>query len=382
MITLVKDTISKSDLSKLQEWLGTNPRLTKGILTEEFEDKWSRWLGVKYSTFVNSGSSANFLMFDALINSGRLKSNKIIVPAVSWVTTVSPVIQLGLTPILCDCNLENLGLDLNNFEDILKKENIGAVIIVHVLGVPNNMQEILNLCSKYDVILLEDCCEAHGSQYDGIKVGNFGKMSSFSFYYGHHMSTIEGGMVCTNDLELNTIVKSIRSHGWARDLPEVKKRGLEEKYNIKPFNSLYTFYLPGYNFRPTDLNAFLGIIQLENLDSNIKKRNNNFQLYKSKLNQFWQQKNERAYISNFAYGIIDSKREKLVQKLYDNNVECRPLICGSIGRQPFWISRYGISHFPNADQVNDNGFYVPNNQDIKEEEIDFICSIISEKIID
>ena len=180
-IPLVNDTISNQELNDLADWIKTIPRLTKGPLNDEFQQVWSNWLNVKHSVFVNSGSSANLLMVDALIESGRLKSKNIVVPAVSWSTTVAPVIQLGLTPILCDADKDNLGLDIEHLEEILSSNEIGAIMIVHVLGVPNHMTEICELCEKYDVILLEDCCESHGSEYKGSKVGTFGLMSTFSY---------------------------------------------------------------------------------------------------------------------------------------------------------------------------------------------------------
>ena len=231
-IKLVKDTISLENINSLIDWLRTNPQLTKGKLTKEFEKKWSDWLGVKYSVFMNSGSSANLAMFYSLILSKKLKNKKIIVPAVSWVTTVSPVIQLGLEPIMCDCDTNNLGLDIDHLKKIIKKEKPSCLILVHVLGIPNNMTEIIELCKKHDIIILEDTCESVGSKFQEKKLGSFGLMSSFSFYYGHHMSTIEGGMVSTNDDEFYEILLSIRSHGWDRDLPETKKILLRKKYLV------------------------------------------------------------------------------------------------------------------------------------------------------
>jgi len=381
MIPLVKNTISVDEVQSLSKWLQSNPRLTRNTLCEEFEYNWSQWLGVKYSHFVNSGSSANLLMFQALKEAERLRSKNVIVPAVSWVTSVTPVFQTGLNPILCDADEETLGLNIEHLEQLLKQNEISVVLVVHVLGVPNKMNEILELQERYNFILLEDSCEAVGSKYEDKKVGSFGLMSSFSYYYGHHLSTIEGGMVCTGDEELNNLVKSIASHGWARDLPENFKRSLELKYEVDPFNSFYTFYYNGYNLRSTDLNAFLGISQLKALDKKIAQRNKNYLRYASNLKEFYCQKNERAFISNFAYGVIDENKNKIVQNLLDNKVECRPLICGSIGRQPFWIKQFGVTKLPIADKVHLNGFYVPNNDELTFDEIDFICEIIQNILV-
>ncbi len=376
-IPLVKDTINRQDIQKLIEWLSTYPRLTKGDLTKKFEEEWSNWNGNKYSVFVNSGSSANLLMVYALLMAGKLKNKKAIVPAVSWVTTVSPFIQFGLDPILCDCDKDNLGLDVKHFEELCKKHNPAIVIMVHVLGHTGNLSKILEICKKYDVILLEDCCESHGTEYNNKKVGTFGKMSSFSFYFGHHISTIEGGMVVTEDEELYNIMLSIRSHGWSRDLEKKYAVKLKEKYKIDDFKEKYIFYYPGFNLRSTDLNAFLGLEQLKKLNNIVKKREENYKSYKNKLEKYyWVQKSDANLVSCFALGLITDDLGKVVASLEKNSIETRPLICGSIGEQPFWIDMYGKQILPNASRVHNNGFYVPCHQNMTKEEIDKICDVL------
>jgi len=378
-IPLVKDTISKADIGKLSNWLTKDLQLTKGPLTIEFEKKWSEWNGSKYSIFVNSGSSANLLMIYALLLSGRLKNDKAIVPAVSWVTTVSPFIQYGMEPILCDCDEDDLGFDVAHFEKLCQEHRPSVAIMVHVLGHPNKMDEIMKICKKYDVILLEDCCEAHGSVYKGKKVGTFGIAGSFSFYYGHHMSTIEGGMVVTDDRELYNLMLSIRSHGWSRDLEPKYAQALKNKYNIDDFRDKYSFYHPGFNLRPTDLNAFLGIEQLKRLDKTVKKRERNYFRYKKILeNHFWVQISEADVISSFSMGLQTPYLSEISEALEKASIETRPLVCGSIGEQPFWIERYGKTILPNATKVHNNGIYLPGNQSLSFKEIDFVCNILLE----
>lgn len=376
-IPLVNDTISNQELNDLADWIKTIPRLTKGPLNDEFQQVWSNWLNVKHSVFVNSGSSANLLMVDALIESGRLKSKNIVVPAVSWSTTVAPVIQLGLTPILCDADKDNLGLDIEHLEEILSSNEIGAIMIVHVLGVPNHMTEICELCEKYDVILLEDCCESHGSEYKDSKVGTFGLMSTFSYFYGHHISTIEGGMISTSDDEMNELLILKRAHGWVRDLPSSSQGKYTDKFNISDFESLYTFYSTGYNVRSTDVSAFLGLSQMKNIDEYGKIRNTNYEYYKKSLNHFWKQDCSDSFISNFSYGMLLNDRDTIAKDLMENGVECRPLICGSIGLQPFWINLYGECSLPTADKVHKQGLYLPNNPKLKFSDIDFIANILN-----
>jgi len=382
VIPLVKDTISKEDIDTLIAWLKTNPRLTKGERTVEFEKAWSEWLGVKHSVFVNSGSSANLAMVYATMLKHRLRNKKIVVPAVSWTTTVTPAIHLGLEPILCDCNLHNLGVDTGHLERLFEDHKPAILIIVHVLGFPCDMDKILELCNRHGVILLEDSCECVGTTFNGKQCGTFGHASSFSFYYGHHMSTIEGGMICTNDDNLYETLKSIRSHGWDRDMsPEVQKE-LRRRYNVSDFRAFYTFYLPGFNLRATDLQAIIGLEQLRKLNKSCQTRKRNFDLYSSLIKDtVWKPTlPPDSFISNFAYPIISKRIEGAVSALQQNGVECRPLICGSIGEQPYWIDRYGKQELPSATYVHHYGFYVPNNQDMTVEEVEFIAGILNKEL--
>jgi CDP-6-deoxy-D-xylo-4-hexulose-3-dehydrase len=194
-IDLIQDTIDNQDIDNLIEWLKTYPRLTKGSKTIEFENKWSKWLGSKYSVFVNSGSSANLLMLYALKVLNKMKNNKVCVPSLCWATDLAPVLQFDMKPLLIDCNLDNLSVDLNHLEEVFKTEQPSVLLLVSVLGLSPDMESIVELCEKYDVILLEDNCESQGTKFKGTKLGNFGLMSSFSTYFGHTMSTIEGGVI-------------------------------------------------------------------------------------------------------------------------------------------------------------------------------------------
>ena len=292
-------------------------------------------------------------------------------------TTVAPFIQFGLDPILCDADKDSLGLDVEHFEKLCKEHNPAVVIMVHILGHTGNLSKILEICKKYNVMLLEDCCESHGSEYDNKKVGTFGAMGSFSFYFGHHISTIEGGMVVTDDEELYNILLSLRSHGWSRDLDKTYAAKLKEKYNIDDFREKYVFYYPGFNVRSTDLNAFLGIEQLKKLDDIVKKREKGYNIYKGRLEKhYWMQKSNASRVSSFAIGLIADDLPKVIGALEKNSIETRPLVCGSMGEQPFWIDRFGKQILPNATRIHNNGFYVPCNQNITEEEIRKVCDVL------
>ncbi len=387
MINLVKDTISNDDIDKLIGWLQTYPRLTKGPLTLELEQKWSDWIGTKYSVFCNSGSSANLLMLSAYIENTRMQKDrnklKIVVPSVSWATDLAPIIQLGLTPILCDCNLNDLSIDLDHLNEIITSHGkIDALLLVSVLGLVPKMDKIQDICDKHDIVLLEDSCESMGSKHKGQNLGTFGSMSSFSTFFGHHISTIEGGFVSTNDKELYDLLLSLRSHGWDRDLDKKSQNKLRDAWDVSGFESLYTFYYPGYNLRSTDLNAFIGIGQIDNLNEWGLVREKNFRLYQRLIhNDYWKPKPySNSFVSNFAYPIIHPARNEIAQQLQNNSVEVRPLVCGSMGNQPFYKKQYGKIKLPNADKIDEYGLYVPNNPKLTENEVTIVADIVNDVI--
>jgi CDP-6-deoxy-D-xylo-4-hexulose-3-dehydrase len=381
-IPLVKDTITNSEIDRLIAWLGTYPRLTKGEQTLRFEKLWSEWNGTRHSTYVNSGSTANLAAFYALMLSGRMKNKKVILPAVSWATTVAPAIQLGLEPVLCDCNLSNLGLDIDHLKKLVVEHSPALIVTVNVLGFANDYNEILQICSDNNILLMEDSCESIGTVYSGRKTGNFGDISTFSYYFGHHMSTIEGGMVCTNDEELANLVVSIRSHGWDRDLSKTEQSKYRLKYGVDDFRAIYTFYHPGFNIRSTDLQAYLGCMQLEKIDDIVEKRQRNFESYTSLLPSNWGLNvSDHDRVSNFAYPVLAQNVSEISKQLATKGVESRPLICGSISRQPFWYERFGNTSLKNADMIHDFGMYLPNNPDMTQEEISHVCSIVGKTMI-
>jgi CDP-6-deoxy-D-xylo-4-hexulose-3-dehydrase len=380
-IDLIQDTIDNQDIDNLIEWLKTYPRLTKGSKTIEFENKWAQWLGTKYSVFVNSGSSANLLMLYTLKILNKMKNNKVCVPSLCWVTDLSPVLQFNLEPLLIDCNLDNLSVDLNHLEQVFQTENPSVLILVSVLGLSPDMESIVNLCEKYDVILLEDNCESQGTKFKQKKLGNFGLMSSFSTYFGHTMSTIEGGIISTNDDEMYNTLLQLRSHGWDRDLSTEAQKELREKWGVNDFSALYTFYVPGFNLRSTDLQAQIGIKQLDKVDGMINNRYINFLYYKSKLDgKIWFPTTiDDSYTSNFAIPVITKTSEdkkRLIKELTDNNISCRPLISGSMGSQPFYKKLYGETLLPNCTIVDERGIYVPNHDKMTKDDIDRICEIL------
>ena len=372
-IKLTDNTITLKNISSLINWLKKNPKLTKGDLTIKFEKLFKIWIKRKYSIFVNSGSSANLLIAQGLLEANMLRNKIAIAPAVSWVTTVTPFLQMGYDVKLCDCDKLNLGLDISHLEKLCRKYKPSVLILVHVLGHSNNMRAIKKICKKYKIKIIEDSCEALGSTYGNKKLGTLGLASSFSFYYGHHISTIEGGMLTLDDKNLYNVLTSIRSHGWGRDLENQERKRLEKKFNIDKVRSLYSFYYSGFNLRSTDLNAFLGIQQMKVLNKKIKTRFRNFKIFSKNLSNFWSQKSEANIISNFGYALMVKNRSEVFDFLKKNKIETRPLICGNMGQQPFWIKKYKRPILPNAEKVHKFGLYLPNHENLTAKQVEFIC---------
>jgi CDP-6-deoxy-D-xylo-4-hexulose-3-dehydrase len=378
-INLTSDTIDRADINALIEWLKQDPipQLTKGNLTKELESKWARKTGTEYSVFINSGSSAILLLLAAYKE--QLGYNpKIVVPALSWVTDISSPMLLSYDIRLCDCNLNDLGCDLIELESIFKEFKPDLFLSVSPLGLIPDMDRIINLCKEYNVTFIEDNCESMGSCIgtEGM-LGSFGHSSVFSMYYGHHLSTIEGGFINTSDKELYNLLLSMRSHGWDRDWDPIDQIKARKVWNIGDFEALYTFYYPGLNVRSTDLQAFIGLRQLDKLNTFVDKRNYNFRYYLKNIKDNILDLKERGCVSNFAYPVVSLKKERIVKDLQENDVAVRPLIAGSIGKQPFWIKKHGNYKYLNADLIHNFGFYLPNHQDLTEEEMNFIIEIVN-----
>jgi CDP-6-deoxy-D-xylo-4-hexulose-3-dehydrase len=244
------------------------------------------------------------------------------------------------------------------------------------------MDKIVKLCDEYNVILLEDTCESMGCEYKGQKLGTFGKMSSFSTFFGHHISTIEGGIISTDDFELYELLLSIRSHGWDRDLSVETQFQLQQDWDVSDFDAMYTFYYSGFNMRSTDLQAYIGLTQIDKINDWGKKREHNYNLYQDLIkNDYWKPKSyPNSLTSNFAYPIVSPNRDEIVKSLQENQVEVRPMICGSMGTQPFYVKEFGELKLPKVSVIDEYGFYVPNHPSLTEEEIQFISGIVNEKI--
>jgi len=359
--------ITESDKKSLINFISSTDRYTCGKKVKEFEDAWSKWLGCKYSLYVTSGSTANLLLMAAVKELYEIPNgSKVLVPACTWVTNVSPVFQLGLEPVFCDVDLERYSFDL----DTLPEEDVRIVFITHLLGINSPVEALKR---KYpNAVFLEDTCESHGVKApNGTRRGSTGTGSTFSFYYGHHMTTIEGGIISTDNELLYELMKIKRSHGMARLLsPHLYEIAVNENSNIDPS---FLFLTDGFNFRNTELNAVLGLEQLKRLDHNIEMRRKNFECFMKHLDPecFYVPYNDPGN-SSFALPFICKNKEdmpKLKTIFKELGVEYRPVVSGNLLLHPFLKKWRDTVSVPNANIINDNGVYIGNSQFVTEDMI-------------
>jgi CDP-6-deoxy-D-xylo-4-hexulose-3-dehydrase len=377
---LQENVVTDDELNSLGLFIKQTKRFTQFAKASEFEEAFAVWQGCKHCVLVNSGSSANLILISSLKQVKNWNSeDEIIVPAVTWPTTVTPVIQLGLKPVFVDINLEDFSFDYDKLEKKISTKTRG-IFVAHLLGFPADVTKLQKLIKGRNIDLLEDCCESQGATVGGIKVGNFGHAGTFSFYWGHHMTTVEGGMVCTNDTNLYKILLLKRSHGLARELPEQYHEEIKSEYPDIDFKFL--FLTDGFNFRNMEFNAVLGLSQLKNVDKIIKIRNNNYcrfydmcKLHENELIVF-----SNPGISSFVLPFVFRKKERKLafqQLIVDAGIECRPLVGGNLLRQPFLNKYYNQKEFSTADFIHDNAFYIGNNQFVNDKRLDMLEGLIN-----
>ena len=387
-LPLMSDNISRDDIDCLVEFLQQEPipRLTNGSKVVEFEEKWSEWLGVKHSVFVNSGTAANELTMLAL---GYMypDGGKVILPPLTWISDINSVLFAGLDPAFVDINLKNLSFDLDKLERAITGRT-KAIFLTHILGLNALSDRLLKICEDNNILLIEDVCESHGVTHNNVKVGSLGFASNFSFYFAHHMSTIEGGMISTNDDNFYQLCRSLRSHGMVREFTDDKL--IEKYHNDHPdLNEDFIFIGPAHNFRSTEINAVLGLCQLEKLDSNNKIRVNNFKYFVENLNS------EKFYTdfemdgqSNYAFIVIMKEadfemRHLLETTLKHNGIEFRRGLSGGGNqlRQPFFkgkIKEHELyDKFPNVEHVHNFSWYIGNYPTLEIEKIDNLLGLLN-----
>ena len=384
----MNNNYTNQDMTAVRNLLkNRNIILTQSKKVDEFEKKWSKWLKVKYSTFVNSGSSANYISISLLkiINKNKTK-NEIIVPSLTWVSDVNSVIMNGFKPVFVDINLSNLSM---NTKEVLKKINNKtlAVFITHAQGFNGLNDELINKLKQKKIHLIEDVCESHGAKFKKKKLGTYGLISNFSFYYAHHMTTIEGGMICTNNKKIYELSKILRSHGMIREAKNKKyEKKLINKY--KDLSPQFIFLYSTLNFRSNEIAATFGINQLKNLDKNNQLRTKNFLLFLKNLDpkKYWINYDIHGSC-NYAFPIILKtknlkKRDYFEKQLFKNNIEFRRGNAGGGNqlRQPYLkgiIKLKNFKDFKNVELVHFFGYYIGNYPELKREKTLKITQILN-----
>lgn len=381
---LMSNNITRGDLDDLIEFLQQDdPILTQSKNVVAFEQEWSQWVGVKHSVFVNSGSSANQITMAALKE--RFGGGEVIVPTLTWVSDVASVLQAGFEPVFVDINPRNLGMDT---QQVIAKLNskTRAVFLTHVLGYNALDEALLTECRKRNIPLIEDVCESHGATFKGRRLGSYGYASNFSFYYAHHMSTIEGGMVCTNDLEFYETLRMMRSHGMVR---ESKDDALKAKYKSQfpDLNPDFIFAFPAYNVRSTEINAVLGRSQLKRLDANNEKRTHNLNCFLDHLDsrKFYTDF-DREGSCNYAFTLVLRNKDqalwdRIEKTLRERKIEFRRGASGGGNqlRQPFLRRLFGetFEKYPQVDHVHFFGAYIGNYPDLEVDRIKALCGLLN-----
>ena len=347
--------------------------VTMSKITKKFEKVFSKKIKTLHSLMVNSGSSANLLAFQCLINPYRKKKlskgDEVLIPSICWSTSLWPIIQCGLKPVFVDVDKNTFNISIKDLKKKISKKT-KALMLVHVLGISTNMDQLMKILNKKKIILVEDACESIGAKYKNKFLGTFGEFSTFSFYFSHQISSVEGGMICCKNKEDENIIKSLRSHGWAKDLSNQKK--IEKKFN--KINKKFLFINSGFNFRPTDIQAAIGLSQFNSLNNFIKARKTNREKIIKELTSDKRWTNQVSFISNQAkikpswFGLsmllnkkYKNKKNLIFRKLDRLGIENRPIISGNFLKQPA-LRKYNLKQksrdFTNANYVHEHGFFV------------------------
>ena len=365
--------------------------VTMGEKVQKFERLFADYVGVKNAVMVNSGSTANLLALSVLTNpeiNNRIKmGEEIITPAITWSTTVFPIINVNAMPVLVDVNFDTYTMNTTEIEKAIT-DKTRAIMPVHILGNPCDMKKIMEIAEEHDLFIVEDCCEAHGAEFNGKKVGSFGDISTFSFFFSHHISTIEGGMILTNNEEYTELAKSLRAHGWIRELKN--RNEISKRY--KEIDERFLFINLGYNVRPTEIQGAFGIHQIKKLDKFIEIRRNNARYWTEKLKVYSDylllpEEREGTKHVWFGYPVTVKPtapftRKELVDFLEHKGIETRPLMAGNMAEQPAMkLFKYRkVGNLSNSQNIMSRAFFFGNHQGIGKAEREYIRDCISEFI--
>lgn len=382
MIPLMKNVFSHEAETRaaLAQFILYGERLSMGEQCAKFERAFAQMQGSDDAVLFNSGGSANLAILQALKNLGRLKDgDRIGFSALTWSTNVMPIIQLGMVPVAIDCDPTTLNISVNT-----SWPKIDALFITNALGFTADLAAIKFACDNLEIPLIEDNCEALGTELITGKAGNFGVASSFSFFTAHHMSTIEGGMVCTRDHELAQMLRIVRANGWDRNLSGEQQTELRTLHGVSGFDAQYTFYDLGFNLRPTEITGFLGLYQLRFLSENILKREANYLRLEKKValnpDLMLLDHSHIIRLSSFAFPVVcwtPKIRDKYLSRFVNAGVEVRPMIAGNMQRQPFYNKYVDTDYdLPGADLIHTCGFYCGNYPELTEEDLQVIESCL------
>ena len=359
---------------------------TMGENVRAYEEQFARKFGTKYAVMVSSGSTANLLAIAALVYSKRLpRGAEVIVPAVSWSTTYAPLEQYGMKLVFVDIDKDTLNMDVQALRNAIT-EKTSMVFLVNLLGNPNYFDEVFDICRQRDIIVIEDNCESLGAEYKGKKLGTLGLLGTYSTFYSHHLCTMEGGMVVTNDQELYEYMLCIRAHGWTRNLPN--SSSIYQK-NDDAFYESFNFIVPGYNLRPLEMEGAIGLEQLKKMDRMIKQRQENARYFKQKMSGFTDIRLQKEVESSSWFGFslvlegsLAGKRSKIVEQLRKAQVEVRPIVAGNFTRNKVIEHMDYIIPAPltNADDIHYNGFFVGNHSKNNFAEIDYFVDVLNRTV--
>lgn len=388
MIPLMKSTFLHEQETKeaLSQFILSSPKLSMDTRCFEFERTFAAYQGSKDAVLFSSGGAANLAIFQALMNGGKLKKGyKVGFSAITWSTNVMPIIQMGLEPVPIDCEISTLNIMSNTLSKRLEEVDVQAVFVTNALGFCGDLPKIKKICERNGILLLEDNCESLGTTLPSGKTGSFGIASSFSFFVAHHMSTIEGGMVTTQNEELAEMLRIVRANGWDRGLNSKQQYQLRKKYKIRSeFEAKYTFYDLGFNMKPTEITGFLGLYQLQFLPESLVCRQKNYleieQEAKKNDDFITLHHSHISYLSSFAIPFIcktPQLREKYLRQFSGAGVEVRPIIAGNIQKQPFYRkyvqTRYQL---PETEFIDSCGFYCGNYSELTQSDLETIKSCL------
>ncbi len=388
MIPLMKNAFFHEHETKkaLSEFILTAERLSMSSKCAEFEHAFALKQGRKDAVLFNSGGSANLALLQALKNLGKLNPGDAVgFSALTWSTNIMPIIQLGLVPVAIDCEPSTLNVMSHNLQDRLETTTLRVLFLTNVLGFTGDLARIRDICRERGILLLEDNCESLGTELPEGRAGNFSLASTFSFFVAHHMSTIEGGMICTDDDELGEMLRIVRANGWDRNLNAQQQAKWRRRFNIaNEFEAKYSFYDLGFNLRPTEITGFLGLVQLRYLDENIVIRNRNYlrleKLISANRDLVTLRRDHIKLLSPFALPVVcrtPELRTEYLSRFSGAGVEIRPMIAGNMQRQPFY-QRYAPAQFelPGADFIDRNGFYCGNYPEMSDIDLEVLSSCL------